>query len=66
MALQEVFMDFDENDNAVITVKGVPGKACKTLTQDLERKLGSVIDVKETAEMRQAEVKNVKRATAKS
>lgn len=63
MALQEIFLDFDSEDNPVISVKGVKGKACKALTADLERKLGSVTDVKETAEMKQTEVKHAKNVT---
>jgi len=55
--MKEVFMDFDENDDPVISVKGVKGKACKALTADLERKLGGVVvESQETPEMREREV----------
>lgn len=54
--MQEVFMDFDENDDPVVSVKGVKGKACKTLTADLERKLGTVTKTEETPEYQEREV----------
>lgn len=59
--MQEVFIDFDADDNAVVSVKGVAGKACKDLTKDLEQKLGSVSHEEKTTEYNQTEVKHVKR-----
>jgi len=56
MALQEILMDFDENDNPVISVKGVKGKACRALTADLEQKLGKVISTEHTPEYNEREV----------
>lgn len=54
----EVFIDFDEKDDPVISVKGVKGKACKLLTADLERKLsgGGPIQTQETPEYHEREV----------
>lgn len=62
----EVIMEFDEQDNPVIRVKGAPGKACKKLTADLERKLGTVTKEEHTAEYRQTETKNVARIPNRS
>jgi hypothetical protein len=57
--MQEVFIDFDIEDNPVVSVKGAPGRTCKDLTRDLEMKLGKVqVEVK-TQEYWQSEVKNV-------
>lgn len=56
MTKTEILMDFDEQDNPVISVKGVKGKACKALTAELERKLGNTTSVQETAEYREREV----------
>lgn len=57
MPLQEVFMDFDDDWNAVISVKGVAGKACKDLTKSLEDKLGDTIAETKTAEYNKTEAK---------
>lgn len=54
----EVIMEFDENDNPVVSVKGVKGAGCKTLTSDLTAKLGMVTDEVETPEYREMEVPN--------
>lgn len=54
--MQEVFMDFDDNGNPVISVKGVKGKACKALTADLEKSLGEVITETHTPEYNEREV----------
>lgn len=54
--MKQIIMDFDENDNPVITVKGVKGKACKDLTRSLELALGTTIDSVETDEYKQREV----------
>lgn len=48
--MEEVFMDFDDDDNPVISVKGVKGRGCKDLTADLERKLGTVVKETKTKE----------------
>lgn len=63
---EEVFMDFDEQDNPVVSVKGVKGKACQTLTADLERKLGAVTKQEKTKEYREVEEKNAKRISHRS
>jgi len=63
MALQEILMDFDDNDNPVISVKGVKGKACRALTADLEQKLGKVTSTETTPEYNEREVLN--RATTR-
>lgn len=49
-----VMMDFDENDNPVISVEGVKGRACKELTADLERRLGKVTKEEKTREYTEA------------
>lgn len=52
----EVFMDFDKDDNPVISVKGTKGRSCKDLTKALEQKLGIVVDSKTTPEYNEREV----------
>jgi hypothetical protein len=59
MPTQEIFLDFDADNQAVISVKGAKGRACKSLTADLERKLGTVTSTEDTDEMRQTEAKQV-------
>lgn len=56
--MQEVFMDFGENDNVIVSVKGVKGKGCKDLILELERSLGKVLKEETTAEYNQVEKKN--------
>jgi hypothetical protein len=52
----EVFMDFNETDDPVISVKGVKGRSCKELTAALESKLGTVVDSQTTPEYNEREV----------
>lgn len=52
----EVFMDFDKDDNPVISVKGLKGRSCKDLTKALEQKLGTVVDSQTTPEYNEREV----------
>jgi hypothetical protein len=59
--MQEVIMDFDEQDQPVITVKGVKGAGCKALTAGLEEDLGEVVSDTPTREMRETEVKHGQR-----
>lgn len=59
----EITMEFDEQDNPVLSVKGAKGKACKVLTADVERKLGSVTSEQHTPEYRQAEESHVRHST---
>lgn len=51
--MQEIILDFDDDDNPVVAVKGVKGKACKDLTKSMEEALGVVTSDTPTAEMRQ-------------
>jgi hypothetical protein len=55
MRTEEVFMDFDENNEPVLSVKGVKGKACEALTEPLERKLGKVTSKQRTREYNEVE-----------
>lgn len=48
--MEVVYMDFDDEDNPVITVKGMAGKGCKDLTAGLENKLGKVTKDEKTDE----------------
>jgi hypothetical protein len=50
---EEIYVDFDAEDDPVVTVKGVKGRACKDLTRSLEKALGTVISDKPTPEMRE-------------
>lgn len=46
-------------DGSIITkVEGIKGTSCKELTKGLEKKLGKVIQDKETEEYREVEVSN--------
>jgi deoxyadenosine/deoxycytidine kinase len=56
-------MDFDEDDNPVITVKGVKGSGCTSLTADLERKLGAVTKDEKTREFREVDTSNAGRVS---
>lgn len=53
--MKEVIVDFDEKGQPVISVKGVKGKACKDLTRDLEKALGTVTKTELTPEYNQQE-----------
>lgn len=53
---QEVFLDFTDEGNPVISVKGIKGKSCKALTADLEAKLGETISTEATSEYNAREV----------
>lgn len=55
----EIVLDFDEESNPVISVKGIAGADCKTLTKSLEQKLGAVTSDTPTREMN--EVRNEQR-----
>jgi hypothetical protein len=57
--MQEILMDFDENDNPVISVKGVKGKSCKDVTKGIEQALGKVISSQTTPEYNEREASNV-------
>lgn len=57
--MQEVFLDFDKDDNPVVSVKGVKGRTCKDLTAGLERKLGTTISTETTPEFNEREVARV-------
>lgn len=59
----EVLLDFDDQDEPVISVKGVKGKACKDLTRELEFKLGKVTKEEKTGEYREEEVKHGNRVS---
>ena len=65
MPIQEVFLDFNEEDEAIISVKGVAGKSCKDITRELEIALGSVNDEKLTEEYHKTSVKNVQKISQK-
>ncbi len=52
----EVFIDFDEKDDPVVSVKGAKGKSCKDLTKNLELALGKVVDSETTPEYNEREV----------
>lgn len=65
MPIQEVFMDFDDEDNAIISVKGVAGKSCKDLTRELENALGTVTDDKLTEDYHKTAVKQGKQVFQK-
>lgn len=61
--MQEVIMDFNEEGDAVIAVKGVKGHGCKALTADLEAALGETVKDEPTREMRQTETKHAQKIT---
>jgi hypothetical protein len=52
--MQELFIEIDLNGKATVEVKGVKGRRCLDLTQDLEKALGGkVLSRTPTAEMDQ-------------
>jgi hypothetical protein len=62
MASEEIYMDFDAQDNPVISVKGVKGQKCRALTADLESALGNTTSTEHTAEYKEKEVVNANRS----
>lgn len=48
--MEEVILEFDDQDNPIISVKGVKGNVCQTWTADLEKKLGKVTSKEKTRE----------------
>lgn len=65
MPIQEVFLDFNEEDEAVISVKGVAGKSCKDITRELENALGAVKDEKLTEDYHKTSAKQGKQVFQK-
>lgn len=51
--MPDIILDFSETDDPIISVKGVAGADCKTLTKSLEQKLGAVTSDTPTREMRE-------------
>lgn len=58
---EEITLTFDENDSPVIKVTGVKGKSCTSLTEALEKKLGTVTKDEKTSEYNEREISNVGR-----
>lgn len=58
MPTEEINLTFDAEDNPVIEVKGVAGPSCKSLTEALEKKLGTVVKDEKTREFNEREVSN--------
>jgi hypothetical protein len=52
----EIFMDFNENDEPVVSVKGAKGRSCSELTKGLEMALGKVVVDEKTPEYYEREV----------
>lgn len=52
----EIFMDFSDDDEPIISVKGVKGRSCKDLTKGLELALGKVVVDEKTPEYYEREV----------
>lgn len=48
--MEKVIVTIDADANVKVEVKGVLGSGCKSLTEDLEKSLGSVSTEKKTAE----------------
>ncbi len=53
--MSEIILDFDEQDNPVLSVNGVKGSACKELTRTIEQKIGVVTEDKTTREFNDVE-----------
>lgn len=47
----QIEIDIDEKGNVTVGVKGVPGKACKDITANIEAAFGKVAKTEETREM---------------
>ena len=63
MSEGEVLMEFPLDGEPKITVKGVKGAACKTLSDPIEKALGLVTSDKPTAEMREVPQREHRRVT---
>lgn len=61
MPTEEITLTFDDTDSPVISVKGVAGPSCKSLTEALEKKLGTVTKDEKTSEYNEREATNVSR-----
>lgn len=47
---EQVIVEIDEQGNSTVTVKGVAGVSCKSITEDLEKALGKVTEDKKTSD----------------
>jgi len=54
MSQQQIIVDVSPKGEVKVSVKGVAGKGCKALTEDLERALGETTSSAPTPEMHQA------------
>lgn len=52
----EIYMDFDSEDNPVVSVRGAKGRSCSDLTKGLELALGKVVVDEKTPEYYEREV----------
>lgn len=53
---EEITLTFDDQDNPVIKVTGVKGAGCASLTETLEKKLGTVTKDEKTSEYNEREI----------
>lgn len=54
--MTEVYLDFDEQGDPIVSVRGAKGKACKALTEGLEKSLGQTVSTELTDEYKEREV----------
>lgn len=60
----KIIMSFDDEDNVILEVVGAKGKACKDMTREIEKALGSVKESVNKPEFRQVETKTAQRVKA--
>lgn len=60
----KIIMTFDNNDDVVLEVVGAKGKACKDMTREIEKALGSVKESTTKPEFKQVETKTAQRIKA--
>ena len=58
---EEITLTFDDADQPVIKVTGVKGPGCSSLTEALEKKLGTVTKDEKTSEYNEGEINGTSR-----
>ena len=63
---EEITLTFDDADQPVIKVTGVKGSGCASLTEALEKKLGTVTKDEKTSEYNEREINGATRIRNRS